>query len=313
MREFWNVRSADFLPTRCQKFERLERSFAARVKARPPRSMDSRTGPPAAPTLVKYTAPLPYLERARYALAEAATEILDGIPLEPYAVRVQLTTEQPFLEEMVATLLYEHDSVGRSYQQISACVADLSESRKTEILNLSVSSRGQHDELMRAHQAGQALKFDVLMDFGSFRDLHRHRRCVQIIQGPRVEHGFDDPVDVFRLGLGEAGAEATEIQGRYRQALLDAASTASWIQGENGNSAQLAQYSLPLAARTRALFKMEIAEAAYIIEQRTQPAGHFSYRHVAWEMYEELRRALPSIASIVRAVDPHEVVDLFRR
>jgi len=271
------------------------------------------TGPPAVPTLVKYTAPLPYMERARYALAEAAVEILDGIPLEPNGLRVQLTTEQPLLEEMVATLLYEHDPIGRSYQQISARVADLPESRKTEIVDLSVSSRGQHDELMRAHQAGQALKFDVLMDFGSFRDLHRHRRCVQIIQGPRVEHGFDDPVDVFRLGLGEAGAEATEIQDRYRQALSDAAASASWIRGEDRSSAQMAQYALPLAARTRALFKMDVAQAAYIIEQRTQPAGHFSYRHVAWEMYEELRRAVPSLARLVRAVDPNEVVDLFRR
>src|SRR5215213_2900835 len=55
------------------------------------------TGPPAAPTLVKYTARLPYVERARYALAEAAVEILEGIPLEPNGVRVQLTTEQPLL------------------------------------------------------------------------------------------------------------------------------------------------------------------------------------------------------------------------
>ena len=56
-----------------------------------------------------------------------------------------------------------------------------------------------------------------------------------------------------------------------------------------------ADYLLPLAYRTRCLFKMDWAEAAYIIEQRTQPQGHFSYRRVAWGMYTALRERYPKL------------------
>jgi thymidylate synthase ThyX len=276
-----------------------------------------KTGPAAAPTLVKYTAPSEYLEETRRTLSLAAEETLRGLSRDASSARVELTTEQPVLDEIVATLLYEHDPLGRSYRGISARVADLDEAQKKGILDLSLRSRGRHDELMRAHQAGHSLKFDILMDFGSFRDLHRHRRCVQIIQGPRPEHGFDAAAEIFTLGLGDAGAGARDIQSRYEQALSDSVAASSRLRtalGANESSTdEMAQYILPLAVRTRALFKMDVAEAAYIIEQRTQPAGHFSYRHVAWEMYQELSRKAPAMAALVRAVDPNEVVDLFRR
>jgi thymidylate synthase ThyX len=283
------------------------------------------TGPAAAPTLVKYTAPVRYIEQGRTDLALAATEILDGVSRQADGPRVELTLHEPLVDEMVATLLYAHDPDGRSYRQISARVAELDEGHKREVLNLSVEARGPYDELMRAHQSGHALKFDVLMDFGSFRDLHRHRRCVQIIQGPRIEHGFDDAADVFALGLGSAGAEAQELQKRYRVALSESVQASNWLRTElrqsesadtepgQSDPADTAQYILPLAVRTRALFKMDFAEAAYIIEQRTQPAGHFSYRHVAWDMYQELQQQVPSLAALVRAVDPNLIVDLFRR
>src|ERR1051326_6178875 len=74
-----------------------------------------------------------------------------------------------------------------------------------------------------------------------------------------------------------------------------------------------ADYLLPLAYRTRCLFKMDWAEAAYIIEQRTQPQGHFSYRRVAWGMYTALRERFPKLAEPIRATDPDGPLDLLRR
>ena len=70
---------------------------------------------------------------------------------------------------------------------------------------------------------------------------------------------------------------------------------------------------MPLAYRTRCLFKMDWAEAAYIVEQRTQPQGHFSYRRVAWGMYEALRARYPRLAAPIRATDPNGTLDLLRR
>jgi hypothetical protein len=61
------------------------------------------------------------------------------------------------------------------------------------------------------------------------------------------------------------------------------------------------------------LFKMDWAQAVYMIEQRTQPQGHFSYRRVAWSMYEALRARWPGMAAAIRAADPDGPLDLLRR
>ena len=74
-----------------------------------------------------------------------------------------------------------------------------------------------------------------------------------------------------------------------------------------------AQYLLPFAARSRFLFKMDFAEAQYISELRSGPAGHFSYRRVAWEMYLALQRQHPSLARHIRATDFTQPIDLLQR
>ena len=58
---------------------------------------------------------------------------------------------------------------------------------------------------------------------------------------------------------------------------------------------------------------MDWAQAAYMIEQRTAPAGHFSYRRVAWEMYQALRARDPALAAPIRATDPSGPLDLLQR
>ena len=74
-----------------------------------------------------------------------------------------------------------------------------------------------------------------------------------------------------------------------------------------------AHYLLPLAYRVRALFKMDLAEAAYISELRTAPAGHFSYREVAWQMFEALRERFPAFAATLRVSNPRGEVNLLER
>ncbi|MCP6756041.1 FAD-dependent thymidylate synthase, partial [Klebsiella pneumoniae] len=63
------------------------------------------------------------------------------------------------------------------------------------------------------------------------------------------------------------------------------------------------QYVIPLAYRKRALFKMDFAEALYISELRTGPAGHFSYRNVAYAMYEAVAQRYPELAKYFRVTD----------
>ncbi len=270
--------------------------------------------PRAAPTLVKYAEASAYRRQTADDLARAADQYLAhvGQPDRHRPVELAEPTPDP-LAEMAATLLYANDRAGHSYRQAQAAVADLSATQRREIVDLSLRHRGRHDNLLREHQAGYTLVFDVLMDLGSFRDLHRHRRCVQVLQPYTWEHGFDRPEDVFRWGLGASVAlEALEegLGDFYAEAL----GKADVAAGEVASSDRLAaDYLLPLAYRARCLFKMDWAQAAYLIELRTGPAGHFSYRRIAWQMLEALRQQFPDLASPIRATDPNAVFDLLQR
>jgi thymidylate synthase ThyX len=74
-----------------------------------------------------------------------------------------------------------------------------------------------------------------------------------------------------------------------------------------------AAYLLPLGTRVRAMFKMDFAEALYISELRSAVAGHFSYRRVAWEMYQAVAKKHPALASFFRIEDVNQPVDLLNR
>ncbi|HZD50490.1 MAG TPA: FAD-dependent thymidylate synthase [Silvibacterium sp.] len=256
-----------------------------------------------APTLVKYAAPNEYEIATRRELRQAASELLGSEPLESAPVVDLIGTGDESIEvELATTLLY--GACHYSYRQIRRHVSALSEARRDEIIALGTRNRGRHDELLREFSVGQALKFDVLMDIGGFRDMHRHRRCVQVLQDFTSAHGFENPE-----GLAEAG-----LQQKYESAVLDAhAAFAKLAQRVAPEYAASADYLLPLGTRTRALFKMDFAEAVYISELRSQPQGHFSYRRIAWEMYEAVRRQHPALAQYFRVIDVNEPVDLLKR
>ena len=260
-----------------------------------------------APTLVKYAEPNAYLMETRTALEQAARELLDGIAIAPAPV-VDLVERTESLEvELAATLLYSASH--HPYRQIRDIVAALSASRVAEIVDLGLRHRGRHDELLRAFHAGAALRFDILMDIGGFRDMHRHRRVTQILQGFTSLHGFDTPETGDAAGLAEAG-----IVSEYQAAVASAHAASKKIAASAApQAAQSALYLLPLATRIRCLFKMDFAEAQYISELRSAPAGHFSYRRVAWEMFLALRRQHPSLAKYIRATDFTQPIDLLQR
>ncbi len=259
------------------------------------------------PTLVKYAQPNPYELQTKAELAQAAGELLASTPIASAPV-VDLVERTESLEvELAATLLYSASH--HSYRQIRDLVAALPEARVSEIIEIGLRHRGRHDEALRAFHAGAALRFDILMDIGGFRDMHRHRRCTQIIQDFTSLHGYDTPESGDAAGLAEAG-----ILPEYH-AQMDAAFAASRQIALSGapEAAQSALYVLPLATRIRSLFKMDFAEAQYISELRSGPAGHFSYRKVAWEMYLGVQRQHPALAKYFRVTDFTQPIDLLKR
>ena len=212
---------------------------------------------------------------------------------------VDLLDDQPLEIDLATTLLY--GACHYSYRQLARHVESMNEARRNEIIALGARHRGRHDELLREFSAGQGLRFDILMDIGGFRDMHRHRRCVQILQPFTNAHGYEVPE-----GLADAG-----LLQQYDSAMTQA-HEAFFRVGQAGLT-ENARYVLPLGTRTRALFKMDFAQALYIAELRSTPAGHFSYRRVAWEMYQAVARRHPALAQYFRVADINQPIDLLQR
>jgi thymidylate synthase ThyX len=257
-----------------------------------------------APTLVKYSAANEYAIATRAEMRQAAAELMAEQEIEDAPV-VDLVEDSGSLEvELATSLLYAESHY--SWRQLQRTVASLSAARVAEIVSLGVKHRGPHDELPRAFSAGQSFQFDILMDIGGFRDMHRHRRCVQLIQSYTDLHGYETPVCPGQPTLGEAGLDQT-----YTDAMDAAHSAYRALRAAAGP--EPAAYLLPLGTRVRAVFKMDFAEALYIAELRSGVAGHFSYRRVAWEMYRAVAKRHPALAGYFRIEDVNAPVDLLKR
>ncbi|MBI2681991.1 MAG: FAD-dependent thymidylate synthase [Acidobacteriales bacterium] len=256
-----------------------------------------------APTLVKYAESNAYEYKSRAELRFAARELMKGAAIAKAPV-VELLEPDPLEIELAATLLYGHCQY--PYKQLREAVSGLSEPQRREIIDLGLKHRGKHDELLRPFCAGQQFRFDVLMDVGGFRDMHRHRRCIQIEQDFTHLHGFDAPDE-----LRPAGMQQRFVENMDRCAKASGQIAVSTLLGDDAEPHS--RYVLPLAFRKRCLFAMDFAEAVYISELRSTEAGHWSYRRVAWEMFQAVKRKHPSLAHYFRVTDINKAVDLLKR
>ena len=134
--------------------------------------------------------------------------------------------------------------------------------------------------------------------------MHRHRRCIQIGQGFTTKQGYDAPEEL----------EAAGIRSGYDAAMNRAAEVVEKLaQSPEEEAEEKSHYAIPLGFRKRTLFKMDFAEVVYIAELRTTPAGHRSYRRVAYAMYEAVARKYPWLVKHFRVHDVREPVDLLQR
>jgi thymidylate synthase ThyX len=296
----WNVQTAG-LEALCGEIAAVDAGLGAKASELLLRPVKT------APTLVKYAVPNDYLAASRGLGTAIAAELMAGQAIAPAPLVDLLDGEEPLEVELVTSLLYPHCHF--SYRQLRTTVAELTGARRSEIIGEMTRDRGRHDELLRGFSAGQRLRFDILMDIGGFRDMHRHRKCTQLLQEFTDVHGYDEPICPGQPTLAEAG-----IDGLYRGA-MDAALAAYRELRDSGvaEARQTAQYLLPLGTKCRAMFKMDFSEALYISELRSGVAGHFSYRLVAWEMYQAVKRQYPDLASLFRIGDVWEPVDLLKR
>jgi thymidylate synthase ThyX len=231
-----------------------------------------------------------YLESTRSATAAVASRLLRDEAGDP-APEVALTEFDPEGEDKVlAAALYPYAAVPDS--RLLALVRSLSAADRTAVLRAYVGERAN-----RRHKPGRAFertsyRFDVLTDYGAFRDLQRHRLLTIEWQPLSPAHGYRVPAEVEAVG-------ATQ---RWRQVMDEAASLHDAIA--DVGLRPVAAYAVPMAYRIRFAVQLNAREAMHLIELRTSRQGHASYRRVCQEMYRQIaevagHRALASAMSFV--------------
>ena len=253
----------------------------------------SQAAEPLAPTLAKYAEPHRYAKEARERVRQWAAQ---NVAFDDQAeVRdVDLAPNADPLDEIVATWLY---SVGGApYRAILEGVSGWSAQRKDEVIDVALQGRERREEFLREFRSGYSYVFDVTCDIGAYRDLHRHRRCIQIRQDWTDALGAETPELIRESGLEGEYAAALEAAAAVRRKLPEKAR----------------DYLLPFAARCRTLYKMDFAEAEYIARVRSGVKGHISYRKVAWEIRNRVVERDPALGRLIHATPP-EVEDPLTR
>jgi len=269
-----------------QELRELAEELAGACAA-PPECLWQQDGPshePIAPTLARHADADEYAGRMRADLSEWASDRLPRAPEgDPRAVDLLQPSDQ--IADICATLLYPVTDLPFRHLYELACSWPLS--KRQEVLSIAIGSRTRRDELPR-HFRSAPFVFDFVMDIGAYRDLHRHRRCQQFRQQYANRLGYETPELVSQCGAGE----------EFSRALAEADTAIKRLPQP------AAQYLLPLAARSRFLFKMDFAELEYISRLRSGVKGHFSYRRIAWEMKQALDRLNPALGALVEATPP---------
>jgi thymidylate synthase ThyX len=135
------------------------------------------------------------------------------------------------------------------------------------------------------------LAFEIMMDYGAFRDLQRHRRCEQYVEPLHTNYGYLVPDDI-------AGSD---FEAEYHTAMK---SILAYDDEAVVHDTDLMQYMVPLGYLHRSVFEMDAQEVYYVTELRTAPQGHISYRRVAYEMSRVASARLPNIFQWCKAINP---------
>jgi thymidylate synthase ThyX len=192
-------------------------------------------------------------------------------------------------ERLLAALLFEAAAV--SEEQARSAVSELDGEERARVLSELVGARGN-----RRHRPGRGFealryRFEVVSDYGAFRDLQRHRMLTVQWQALTPHLGAGVPEEVDRAGCGDAYRAAIEVSGR------------EWERLAAAGHERAAAYALCLGYRIRYALDLNAREAMQLIELRSGREGHPGYRAVAHEMHAQIAAVHPQVAAAMLHVD----------
>jgi len=209
---------------------------------------------------------------------------------------VTLTDFDPDGEtKVVAAALYSASALPDD--QLLAIARQMPAGTRAELLRAYVGTRTN-----RRHKPGRAFertsyRFDVLADYGAFRDLQRHRLLTLEWQPLSARHGYVEPA-----AIEEAGALAD-----WRSVMDQSADLYEQLAAHGLRD--IAPYAVVMAYRVRFYMDMNAREAMHVLELRTSPQGHPSYRRVCQLMHRAIADTAGhrAIAAAMQFVDHSEV------
>jgi len=193
--------------------------------------------------------------------------------------------------KLLSALLYSHS--GLPLQQIRNSVSTMPEKEKAKLIEHTIDLRDH-----RRHKPERGLEmafytFDILGDYGMYRDLQRHRILTQERQPLTTRFGYDTPEEIEDAGLG------TE----YHETMARSAEAFETIAKDFPNEAQ---YVVPMSYNIRWYVHINLRALIWLTEIRSTPQGHTGYRRIAQEMFRRVEEAQPLLAKYMKFVDLNE-------
>jgi len=231
-----------------------------------------------------------YLRETRASAEKTAGEALGEEPAQAKEVTL-VDYDEDALDKVVSAIFYSHSAMPLS--QIKEKVKAMGEEEKKKVFADYVQRRQN-----RRQKPGRALEhafytFDILSNYGGYRDLQRHRMLSQERQLLTTRFGYDIPDEIIELG----------VLSQYTQAMGRADELHKQMSEKMPKQAQ---YAVPFAYKMRWYFKMNLRETFHLAELRTSRQGHPDYRRVAQGVYHEVKRVHPYFAEQMKFVDLKE-------
>ncbi len=241
-----------------------------------------------------------YLAENRSAMSELAARLFPPTDVSDDDPVVRLVDFDPDAEvKITASMLYPF--VDLSEERVEERVRAMSTDERLAVMRAYVGDRTN-----RRHKPGRALertyyRFDVLVDYGAFRDLQRHRMLTLEWQRRSSAYGYTRPPEIDAAGESGPFDEAMARSAALYDTLFD-------------DFPEQAPYAVALAYRVRFVMQLNAREAMHLIELRTTSQGHPAYRHVAQEMHRLIAAEAghQAIAEMMSFVDHTREPDLER-
>jgi thymidylate synthase ThyX len=190
--------------------------------------------------------------------------------------------------KIAAALLFSQSR--SSLYELQEMCKDLSQEDLARILDGGCSFRESRRQKSPRALEHASFTFEIVADFGIYRDLHRHRMLTQDRQFLTCNYGYFIPHEI----------KGTEIELRYKATMEEAKKAYDILARELPEEAQ---YVVPMAYHVHWYFHVNLRQLQWLCELRSSPAGHPAYRYIAQEMAKQVVRVFPLFDRFFKFVD----------